>query len=277
MNHPEWIRAFCVIVVCGQLCLSPARQSDPMPSRHGRSEAAVGYLFVSPNTGSNLSLAKALSELESAGEHNLLLAARRLTGCLGARAIIAKTLGNWTDGAEPSLLIKLRAVDETLRYVNSRLGLEARQKAVLCFQERAGGSATLYRIYLRSARRDLTAVARTLERNGIINRTFLPRKSNLIVYIVDPTGELHPRIVPAVARLGGRFEFIKGDAGFIGDADDRERGLAAFAAEIRNYEARHPKVKKNCGDTEGILRSTGHPEHPKGDGLHRARTEFDER
>ena len=117
--------------------------------------------------------------------------------------------GNWSDGAEHSLVFRIYADEPTVRYATASLGKNCRQKTVLYFRRQAGGSGRLYVMSIRRQASGLTSVvralAKTLDESGISYRTLVPLRTRVIVYVVDLTNELQAKVESAARRLYTSF------------------------------------------------------------------------
>jgi hypothetical protein len=245
-------RSLLVVVVLLACALTgSAQQHGPTPSRSEATatQDARSYLFVSPNRRENLTLEEALRMLNSPEELALILEGRRLACRLELKARIAKTIGSWTDGAEHSTMLFVRTDEETARYADAYLGRRGQQKSVLYFQQRAGGRALMYVLSLHGNRRRLALAAKTLDRNGITDRTLVPGAQRTLIYVVDLKGELRQRIAVAARELRARYHVLEGAGDFIGD-DDREKAQQVFSEIIAKYEREHPPMKKECAPAD---------------------------
>src|SRR2546428_7819327 len=213
----------------------------------------ISYVFVSPNTRENLTLQEAIAGLSSPGEKRLIDAERLLACRLHLAARASKAVGSWADGAENSTFIHFETDQATVRYAASWLGKFARQKSVLYFHRRFSGGASMYVLWLSRGDRDIAAVAHDLDSNGIANRTLVPRRKCMLIYIVDLNNELKDKVLTAARRLHARLSSFSGVGGFIGDDSDREKAGAIFEQEIVKYEATHTGVhpcrKKSSTET----------------------------
>src|SRR5919205_2203893 len=100
-------RTFLIVLLLGWTT-SLAAQQD---------QKSFNYGFVSPNTKTNLKLEQAIAGMNSADEAKLLNKAVNL-GCVVRTRITAfRALGSWSDGAEHSVMVRVRSDEETLRYV----------------------------------------------------------------------------------------------------------------------------------------------------------------
>ncbi len=211
-----------------------------------RDVASLNYGFVSPNTREDLKLDEAIRGMYSAEETNLLKHVRNL-GCVVKRKIgTRRALGSWSDGAEHSIMLRVKTNELTIRYLMSRLGKDANQKAVIYFHPDARGSAKIYSIVLPRRSPDFASIAASLDKSGIAFRTLIPTKQNTTVYVVDTENNLAPKVRTAAKRLSGRVTSQTGNASFIGDDADRAKGQVIFTKEITDYESKHPGLPPPC-------------------------------
>jgi hypothetical protein len=217
------------------------------PAEARPQQKALSFSFVSPNTRENLTLAQALRLLNSLEERNLINNIRRLSICLRLKTSVRKTIGSSTGGAEHSALFRVFTDQQTLRYVDARLGKSARQKSVLFFRQDDSGAARMYVLRLRLGRRNLASISRTLDRNGVAFRTLVPSNGHrLFIYVVDLNNELPDKIVSAARHLRALATTIKGTGEFIGDDADRDKAQQVFAKVIKQFEDENPKVARRC-------------------------------
>src|ERR1044072_771629 len=91
-------RSFLIVVLLGGTT-SLVAQPD---------QKSFNYGFVSPNTKTNLKLEQAIAGMKSADEAKLLNKAVNL-GCVVRTRITAfRALGSWSDGAEHSVMVRVR-------------------------------------------------------------------------------------------------------------------------------------------------------------------------
>jgi hypothetical protein len=201
------------------------------------------YAFVSPNTRENLKIEDAIKRMNSAEETQLLTKASNLRCVVRSKIRTAKALGAWSDGAEPSILLRVQSDQATLRYLMSRLGRDAQQKYVIYFYPKRGGPDDFYMLQVR--RRDLVALSNALERAGIPFRTLVPGGKTTVVYIIDLDRELRDKIFAAARKLRASVSYQTGDADLFGD-DIREKARVKFEQEIKDYEAKNPNLPPAC-------------------------------
>jgi len=201
--------------------------------------------FVSPNTREDLKLIEAIQGMNSPEELKLLSRARSL-GCVIRRKITAtEAVGSWSDGAEHSVLIRISADESTIRYLMSRLGRDANQKAVIYFHPRPRRLARLY-VIDHILDRNFRQLGNVLDEEGIAFRTLVPARHGTMIYIIDLDNTLGRKVREAAKRLRQRVTSQRGDAAFIGDDSSRDKGQAVFAQEIKKYELKHPKLPPPC-------------------------------
>ena len=236
-------RSFLIVLVLSWATLVSA-QPD---------QKSFNYGFVSPNTKTDLKLAQAIAGMKSEEEAKLVNKAVNL-GCVVRTRITAfRALGSWSDGAEHSVLVRVRGDEATLRYVLSRMGRDAEQKYVIYFHPKVGGTVDLYT--LRPRARSLVALTNELERAGIPFRTLVPSRETTTVYIIDLDRDLRAKILNAARKLRARVSQEAGTAQLFGD-DEREKAKVKFEQEIKDYETRNPNLPPTC-DVKKKPRITG--------------------
>ena len=206
-------------------------------------QKAFNYGFVSPNTKTDLKLEQAIAGMKSEEEAKLVNKAVNL-GCVVRTRITAfRALGSWSDGAEHSVMVRVKGDEATLRYVLSRMGRDAQQKYIIYFHPAVGGAVNLYT--LRPRTRNLVALANELDRAGIPFRTLVPSRETTVVYIIDLDHDLRERIMNAARRLRAPVSQESGSAQLFGD-DEREKAKLKFDQEIKTYETRNPNLPPTC-------------------------------
>src|ERR1043165_7588907 len=185
-------------------------------------QKSFNYGFVSPNTKTDLKLEQAIAGMKSADEAKLVNKAVNL-GCVVRTRITAfRALGSWSDGAEHSVLVRVRGDEATLRYVLSRMGRDAEQKYVIYFHPQTGGRVDLYTLRPRRRARSLVALTNELERAGIPFRTLVPSRETTAIYVIDLDRDLRAKIMNAARRLRAGVSPEPGNAQLFGD-DVREK------------------------------------------------------
>lgn len=228
-------RSFLIVLVLSWATLVSA-QPD---------QKSFNYGFVSPNTQTDLKLAQAIAGMKSKAEAKLLNQAVNLSCVVHTRITAFRALGSWSDGAEPSVLLRVRGDEATLRYVLSRVGRDAQQKYVIYFHPKAGGAVDLYTLRPRTRARNLVALTNELERAGIPFRTLVPSRQTTAVYIIDLDRDLRQKIMNAGRKLRARVSQEAGTAQLFGD-DERDKAKLKFEQEIKDYETRNPNLPRTC-------------------------------
>ena len=228
-------RSFLLLLLLGWTTVISAQQD----------QKSFNYGFVSPNTKTDLKLQQAIAGMNSTEEAKLLNKAVNL-GCVVRTRITAfRALGSWSDGAEHSVLLRVRGDEATLRYLLSRMGRDAEQKYVIYFHPKPGGMVDLYTLRPRLRWRNLVALTNELERAGIPFRTLVPSRETTAVYIIDLDRDLRAKIMNAARRLGARVSQESGTAQLFGD-DEREKAKVKFELEIKDYETKNPNLPPTC-------------------------------
>jgi hypothetical protein len=228
-------RSFLLVLLLGWTTVVSAQQD----------QKSFNYGFVSPNTKTDLKLEQAIAGMQSEEEAKLLNKAVNLGCVVRTRITASRALGSWSDGAEHSVLLRVRGDEATLRYLLSRMGRDAQQKYVIYFHPRVGGAVDLYTLRPRKRARNLVALTNELERAGIPFRTLVPSRATTAVYIIDLDRDLRAKIMNAARRLRARVSQETGNAQLFGD-DEREKAKAKFDQEIKEYETKNPNLPPTC-------------------------------
>lgn len=208
--------------------------------------SSLNYGFVSPNTRDNLNLEDAVRGMNSAEEVQLLRQAQSL-GCVVKRKVTTmRALGSWSDGAEHSVLLRTNSDEPTIRYLMSRLGRDANQKAVIYFHPKPDGRARIYVLQPPGRLRSFKSISTVLERAGIAFRTLVPTKSGTRVYVIDTENNLATKVKAAARQLKARVNSQAGNASFVGDDNDRQKGQNVFEQEIKDFESKRPALPPPC-------------------------------
>lgn len=210
------------------------------------------YAFVSPNTRENLKIEDAIKGMNSPEETRLRLKAINLSCVVRTKIRADKALGAWSDGAEPSIMLRVYSDEATLRYLMSRMGRDAEQKYVIYFYPKPGGPDDLYVLRPGTRARNLVALSNALERAGIPFRTLVPNGKTTAIYVIDLNRELREKIRAAARKLGAHVSYQAGDADLFGD-DLREKAKVKFEQEIKNYETTNPNLPPAC-DAQKVRR-----------------------
>lgn len=228
-------RSFLLVLLLGWTTLVASQQD----------QKSFNYGFVSPNTKTDLKLEQAIAGMSSAEEAKLLNKAINLSCVVHTRIAAFRALGSWSDGAEHSVLLRVRGDEATLRYVLSRMGRDAEQKYVIYFHPQIGGKVDLYTLRPRRRARSLVSLTNELERAGIPFRTLVPSRATTAIYIIDLDRDLRDKIMNAARRLRARVNQEAGNAQLFGD-DERDKAKVKFEQEIKSYETTNPNLAPTC-------------------------------
>ena len=239
-NRFSTSRSFLLVLLLGWSTAVSAQQA----------QKSFNYGFVSPNTRTDLKLEDAIKGMNSPEEVRLRAKAINLSCVVRSRIRAFKALGAWSDGAEHSVMLRVKSDEETLRYLVSRMGRDAQQKYVIYFHPRPKGSADLYALRLPRRASNFAALSNALERAGIPFRTLVPAGGTTTVYIIDLDRDLRQKILVAARRLRARVTQETGNASLFGD-DEREKAKTKFEQEIKNYEAKNPNLPPACDVKKG--------------------------
>ena len=239
-NRLSTSRSFLLLLLLGWATVISAQQA----------QKSFNYGFVSPNTRTDLKLEEAIKGMNSPEESQLRNKAINLSCVVRSRIRAFRALGSWSDGAEHSVMLRVKSDEATLRYVLSRMGRDAQQKYVIYFHPRPAGSADLYTLRLRKRASNFVALANALERAGIPFRTLVTSGGTTAIYIIDLDRDLRQKILTAARRLRARVSYEAGNASLFGD-DERPKAKVVFEQEIKNYEAKNPNLPPTCDVKRG--------------------------
>jgi hypothetical protein len=217
----------------------------PSATRAQQDQPALSYGFVSPNTAENLKLEQAIKGMSSAAETALQKQAINLSCVVRTKIQAFKALGSWNDGAEPSVMVRVKSDEDTLRYVLSRMGRDAQQKYVIYFHPQPGGPVDLYTLRTPNRPRNLVALTTALERTGIPFSTIVPLKNTTTIFIIDLDRDLREKILNAARTLRAGVSSQPGKAKLFGD-DIRKQAQNVFEQDIKNYEVKNPDLPPAC-------------------------------
>ena len=232
--HSNW-RSFVFVLLLGWTTAVSAQQA----------QKPINVGIVSPNTKTNLKLEQAIAGMNSSEETKLVNQAVNLGCVVRSRITAFRALGSWTDGAEHSVLFRVRGDEESLRYVLSRMGRDAEQKYVIYFHPQPKGPVDLYVLRPRTSAKNLVALTNELERGGIPFSTIVPSRGTTAIYIIDLDRDLREKILAAARKLRAPVIKETGTAKLFGD-DLREKAREKFDQEIKSYETKNPNLPPTC-------------------------------
>lgn len=232
INHISTWRSFIFVLLLGWTTAVSAQK----PLNVG---------IVSPNTRTDLKLEQAIAGMNSPEETKLVNQALNLGCVVRSRISAFRALGSWSDGAEHSVLLRVRGDEESLRYILSRMGRDAEQKYVIYFHPQPKGTVDLYTLTPRRHVKNLVALTNGLERAGIPFRTLVPSGGTTAIYIIDLDRDLREKILAAARKLRAQVSKETGNAQLFGD-DVRDKAKEKFDQEIKTYETKNPNLPPTC-------------------------------
>lgn len=200
-----------------------------------------GYAFYSPNVKENVDYKEALENIDGKRQEWFRKVSDDVYSQLGIKQLSSDAVGDWTDGAENSLVNRMPASTdwETHRYATVWLGKLAKQKGVLAFRPEKDGTSVLYETTVPVT--DLGELRKRLDECGIGNRTFIPTTDgNYRVMVFDEKDELGANVErfgdiydTQITRKRGRGEFIppNRDSGYT-----RAEARTVYEGVISAYE-----------------------------------------
>ncbi len=248
-------RSFLLVLLLGWTTAVSAQQA----------QKSFNYGIVSPNTETDLKLQDAIRGMYSDEEVAFQKKAINLSCVVRSKIQAFRALGSWSDGAEYSVLLRIRSDEATLRYVLSRMGRDAQQKYVIYFHPQRNGSVNLYTLRV-PAHASYVALTNTLERAGIPFRTLVTTGGMTTIYIIDLDRDLREKIINAARQLRAKVSSEAGNALLFGD-DDRKKAEDKFEQEIKSYEAKNPNLPSAC-DVRPEKATKRHIMHKKGKQKH---------
>jgi hypothetical protein len=197
--------------------------------------------MYSPNIRENMTFDQALVQLRSARQNRFNEISKKVDGQLGLNADTRDAIGDWSDGAENSLMTYIPPNGHTyddIRYSASVKGLMARQKQTIAFGVKEGGPDSMYRFKIKA---DIADVRRTLEANGVQYRTLIPLSKQTEVVIFDPETKLTENVGKVIEHYGAeQAKQFRGNGEYIG-GDTRAEGAKKFREVIAEYESTHSR------------------------------------
>jgi hypothetical protein len=225
------------------------------------------YLFLSPNTDEHLSLGEVERRLRAPCQGRARQLAGDILDSIGAsRHRVMDAIGDWSDGAENSVLAVLPHAPDlaTLRYAAVWFGLLAGQKSVLAFHPGPGGPDAL--LVVEVPGKDLLALRRALDRHAVPFRTIVPISGGHRVIVCDVGGRSRGNLEQLGKAYGARVRVSSGAGVWVGEAS-RAAAQVRYCELIRAYEAqpsrpryrppgKRPAGLNGCGPHSGPLALT---------------------
>lgn len=194
-------------------------------------------LAASANTDEGLSFESALNQMRSANQKAFKEIISKASHALGLKPHLEDAIGDWTDGAEHSVLQRIHEpIDErTSEYLAAWYGLLANQKSVLVFHPKHQGPDSTYEIDLPDT--DLAKVRESLNQAGIPFRTIVPTRKGTKVVVYDEGRQLRNNVAQFGEANNADIRESQGQGRFIGGSS-RTQARSKYRRIITAYEAR---------------------------------------
>lgn len=202
------------------------------------------YALGTSQAKDRMTFEAALNQMRSANQKSFKDVIRKATEALGIKPHLENAIGDWSDGAEHSVLQRIHEpIDErTADYLAAWYGLLANQKAVLVFQPRHGGPDSNYEVDVPDS--DLNRVREHLNQAGIPFRTIVPTGKGARVWVYDQgnklkenVGQFAEKYNAEVRESQGHGKFLGGNSGSTG-ANTRSEARSNYRRIITAYESR---------------------------------------
>jgi len=198
------------------------------------------YQFFSPNVEEDLTFNQARKRLTSDDQATLKSISKDIDKELGMEGEAMDVIGDWSDGAENSIMVKYdKEIDpETNKYSVAQKGLVANQKSVILFDFDKTGPDTLYQIEIPEVS-TMEELRKSLDELGLQFRTIV---DNNKVVIFDPGSELTENINKLKKKYDKAIiKTEKGKGEFLG-GETRSEGAKIFREVIKGYEQKVLRV-----------------------------------
>lgn len=211
---------------------------DPSQDRDSSGKwTGSGEIMVSPNTKEDMTFPQAVAEKDSPKHAEAVKMAKSIIEKQKMTAEMESGVGDWEDGAEDSIIMKVKGQDfEQIKYTASKLGSKLQQKAVIAFEEKNNGTDILHKI---TSQLGMGEVRKVLTENGIKFRTLVGNEKKTNVTILDQGASLLTKVSNILGVLNATAISVRGVGEFIG-GDTRADGERAYQENIRSYETKFP-------------------------------------
>lgn len=209
----------------------------PASGKPGRSkkpnEPKSGYGFYSPNTEEGLDYKQALAKLSSKEQSKFKDASESILKDVGVKDFtLSNAVGDWSDGAENSLMMRVGMIDdpELIEVSACMIGKSANQKAVAAFVGDPDGPDSLWEIVVPET--DMAKIRQALTELGINFRTIIPMgDQGHKIDVLDPGTILSANMELLGDRYDSDVTWYQGRLKFIG-ADTREAAQQEYDRRI---------------------------------------------
>jgi len=203
--------------------------------RHLDEAEADAEIFVSPSE-EDLTFESAQRAITSLGQNQVHAYASSVMHDVDDFGIVWDAIGDWSDGAENSLILLCDVADrQRVRYIAALLGDKWNQKTVIPFVPSLFGKDV---VYFFSVSKSPAQVRAGLDKEGIKYRTIEPRGATTRVWVFDEGGKMGDLMEKVGEHYDLEINFIRGTGEYLG-GDTREEGHAAYKRVFEEYESTH--------------------------------------
>jgi adenylate kinase family enzyme len=203
--------------------------------------------MYSPNTA-EMDFAGAIKAMHGDGQHQARSITDDIDKQLGIKGASYDGIGDWSDGAENSVVHEMSNVNDwdELRYSAAIKGKALNQKAVLAFKADDKGKDAIHAVTLPSS--NLKDIRDRLDTAGITHRTLLPDGSVTHIIIYDQDNKLSNNLALVAKQYGDikdkwegiNVSSVRGTGEFVGESDTREGAAKNYDSIIQGYEKQYP-------------------------------------
>lgn len=205
---------------------------EPSPEAQHREH----LLAYSPNTDEGLTFEDAIARVRSGNQKAFKQIIKHVNEQIGLKAQLQDAIGDWSDGAENSVLQKIdEPIDpKTADYLAAWYGLLGNQKAVLSFTPSYNGEDSVYQIELPQT--DMAQIRSQLDKAGIPFRTLVPSKKGTKIVVYDQGRALRDQVAQFAGSHNATIRESIGQGRFIG-GDTRTAARSKYRKIITAYES----------------------------------------
>jgi hypothetical protein len=196
------------------------------------------FTFVSPNEFEDILPDVAISNLDSPHQALFKDISDEIDTKYGMKTKSHNALGDWSDGAENSILSEGGDIDwETLKHTAELKGYIGNQKSVIPFKVDPNGNSLLYQFELSA--KNWHDVRAELDTAGIKSRTIVKTETGYKISIWDYDGSASGNINKIGENHGIDIETYRGKGEYIG-TDVRSDSQTLFRRDIEDFQKQHP-------------------------------------
>jgi hypothetical protein len=209
--------------------------------------------FYSPSTA-DMTFEQAHQAMSGPTQTHAINVSRVIDESLGHPAQYRNGIGDWSDGAENSVMAQLgnvRDFDE-LRYNAALKGKALQQKSVLAFEDdHVNGQHSLYTFAVPTT--DLARIRDVMDQHDVKFRTLLPEQGRTPIVVFDDaprTSGIIDKLDKAVGKLSDEPVTIletPGRGEFVGDSPTREQSAINYDRIAEKYVSQYPNRQSFTG------------------------------